>query len=81
MFTGDLADRGEPAASRHLREMVEPFAERIGAQVVWCMGNHDDRAAYAPEGLYDAEVLDLAHFDRAHFDRAHFDRVCAPSTA
>ena len=55
MFTGDLADRGEPEAYRQLREMVEPFAERLGAQVVWCMGNHDNRAAYA-RGLFDAEA-------------------------
>ena len=54
VFTGDLADRGEPEAYRQLREMVEPFAERIGAQVVLCMGNHDDRAAYA-RGLFDAD--------------------------
>jgi 3',5'-cyclic AMP phosphodiesterase CpdA len=64
VFTGDLADRGEPEAYRQLRKMVEPFAEGIGAQVVWCMGNHDDRAAYA-RGLYDAEatseVLDRVH--------------------
>ena len=55
VFTGDLADRGEPEAYQQLREMVEPFAERIGAQVVWCMGNHDDREAYA-RGLYDADA-------------------------
>ena len=64
VFTGDLADRGEPDAYRMLREMVEPFAERIGAQVVWCMGNHDNRSAYA-RGLFDAdespEVLDRVY--------------------
>jgi Icc protein len=49
VFTGDLADVGDPAAYRVLREKVEPFAERIGAQVVWCIGNHDDRAAYSRE--------------------------------
>jgi 3',5'-cyclic AMP phosphodiesterase CpdA len=49
VFTGDLADLGEPEAYRQLRAMVEPLTERIGAQVVWCMGNHDDRAAYARE--------------------------------
>ena len=49
VFTGDLADLGEPEAYRQLRAMVEPLAERIGAQVVWCMGNHDDRAAYSRE--------------------------------
>ncbi len=54
VFTGDLADRGEPAAYAQLREMVEPFAARTGAQVVWCMGNHDDRDEYA-RGLFGAE--------------------------
>ena len=49
MFTGDLADLGEPDAYRLLRELVEPLAEAIGAQVVWCMGNHDERAAYSRE--------------------------------
>jgi Icc protein len=49
VFTGDLADLGEPEAYRQLRAMVEPLAERIGAQVVWCMGNHDERAAYSRE--------------------------------
>jgi 3',5'-cyclic AMP phosphodiesterase CpdA len=45
VFTGDLADAGEPAAYRKLRALVEPFAARLGCQVVWVMGNHDDRAA------------------------------------
>lgn len=49
VFTGDLADVGDPAAYRQLRALVEPLAERLGAQVVWCMGNHDDRAAYSRE--------------------------------
>jgi Icc protein len=47
VFTGDLADLGEPAAYRQLTALVEPLAARIGAQVVWCMGNHDDRGAYS----------------------------------
>ena len=49
VFTGDLADLGEPDAYRGLRDLVEPFAAEIGAQVVWCMGNHDERAAYSRE--------------------------------
>lgn len=43
IFTGDLADRGEGGAYKQLREVVEPVAERIGAQVIWVMGNHDNR--------------------------------------
>jgi 3',5'-cyclic-AMP phosphodiesterase len=47
--TGDLADLGEPQAYRALRELVEPRAADIGARVIWCMGNHDERAAYSRE--------------------------------
>lgn len=49
VLTGDLADLGEPEAYRQLRALVEPVAEAMGAQVVWCVGNHDDRAAYSRE--------------------------------
>ncbi|MCW2791099.1 MAG: metallophosphoesterase, partial [Nocardioides sp.] len=47
VFTGDLADRAEPAAYARLRALVEPAAAAMGAQVVWVMGNHDERAPYA----------------------------------
>lgn len=51
VFTGDLADKAEPAAYVRLRELVEPVAAELGAQVIWVMGNHDERAEYA-EGLF-----------------------------
>lgn len=54
VFTGDLADLAEPDAYARLRSIVEPAAERIGARVVWVMGNHDERPAYSA-GLFDAE--------------------------
>ena len=63
VFTGDLADLGEPDAYRQLRALVEPLAERIGAQVVWCMGNHDDRAAYS-RALFGEESEESQ--DRVH---------------
>jgi 3',5'-cyclic AMP phosphodiesterase CpdA len=63
VVTGDLADLGEPEAYRRLRELVEPFADSVGAQVVWCMGNHDERAAYSRE-LYGEESD--APQDRVH---------------
>jgi 3',5'-cyclic-AMP phosphodiesterase len=44
IFTGDLADKGEPEAYRRLRAVVEPFAAELGAELVWVMGNHDNRA-------------------------------------
>jgi 3',5'-cyclic-AMP phosphodiesterase len=46
VFTGDLADRGQPGAYSRLRELVEPVAERLGSRIVWVMGNHDDRGAF-----------------------------------
>lgn len=51
VFTGDLADRAEPDAYRRLREIVEPAARDMGAEVVWTMGNHDEREPYA-RGLF-----------------------------
>jgi 3',5'-cyclic AMP phosphodiesterase CpdA len=54
VFTGDLADRAEPDAYARLRELVEPAAAGLGAQVVWVMGNHDERAPYA-RGLFDTD--------------------------
>ena len=46
VVTGDLADLGEPGAYVALRALVEPFAARLGARVLWVMGNHDDRGAF-----------------------------------
>ena len=53
VFSGDLVDAGEPAAYRKLRAIVEPFAARLGCEVVWVMGNHDDRAAMRQHLLGD----------------------------
>jgi 3',5'-cyclic AMP phosphodiesterase CpdA len=63
VFTGDLADRAEPDAYARLRELVEPAAAAMGAQVVWVMGNHDERAPYA-RGLFDSD--DDGPQDRVH---------------
>lgn len=74
VFTGDLADKAEPKAYVRLREIVEPAAEAIGAQVVWVMGNHDERAAYARElfgeesdlpqdRVYDVDGLRIVSLD------------------
>ena len=63
VFTGDLADRAEPAAYARLRELVEPVAESLGAITVWVMGNHDERQPFA-QSLF-AEDGDAAQ-DRVH---------------
>jgi len=65
VFTGDLADKGEPKAYLRLRELVEPVAASLGAQVIWVMGNHDDRAAYARQ-LFDEDAGTEAPQDRVH---------------
>lgn len=51
VFTGDLADAGDPRAYERLRAIVEPAAARLGAQVIWVMGNHDERSAFRRELL------------------------------
>ena len=64
VFTGDLADHGEPDAYARLRDIVDPFAERLGAEVIWCMGNHDERRAFRAALLDEsptAEPIDRVH--------------------
>lgn len=51
VFTGDLTDTGDPRAYGALRDVVEPFAERLGAPALWLMGNHDRRAVLRTELL------------------------------
>lgn len=63
VFTGDLADKAEPAAYERLRKLVEPVAEDLSAAVVWVMGNHDERAPYATSlfGESDESPQDRVH--------------------
>ena len=63
VFTGDLADKGQPEAYARLRALVEPAAAAMDAHVVWVMGNHDERASYA-RGLFDSD--DDGSQDRVH---------------
>jgi 3',5'-cyclic AMP phosphodiesterase CpdA len=63
VFTGDLADTGRADAYRRLRDIVEPAAARLGAQLIWVMGNHDERGAFRA-GLLDEPAADLAPVDR-----------------
>ena len=64
VFTGDLADRGEARAYAKLREIVLPAAERMGARVIWAMGNHDNRAAFR-QVLLD-EAPEMSPVDQVH---------------
>lgn len=56
VLSGDLADDGAPEAYRRLRALVEPAAAELGAKVLYAMGNHDERVAFAAE-LLDRETL------------------------
>lgn len=64
VFTGDLADKGEPEAYEALRAIVEPVAERLGCEIIWVMGNHDDRAAFRSK-LF-GEVPTMRPVDRVY---------------
>ena len=65
VFTGDLADSGDPEAYAKLRAIVDPAAARMGAKVIWVMGNHDDRGNFR-EGLLGQ------HPSEAPVDRVHY---------
>lgn len=65
IFTGDLADKGDPEAYVKLRAIVEPACEELGAEVIWAMGNHDNRANFRT-GLLD-EAPNDAPVDRSYF--------------
>lgn len=65
IFTGDLADKGDPEAYRKLRAIVDPACEDMGAEVIWAMGNHDNRANFR-EGLLDQPGHD-APVDHSYF--------------
>ncbi|MFI6172833.1 metallophosphoesterase [Nocardia sp. NPDC051052] len=59
VLSGDLTDNGSPEEYRRLRDAVEPVAAALGAQTVYVMGNHDERAAFGSELLgNDAATLD-----------------------
>ncbi|MFF2550380.1 metallophosphoesterase [Nocardia sp. NPDC058058] len=51
VLSGDLTDIGDAAAYRRLRETLEPAAAELGAQIVYVMGNHDERGAFGTELL------------------------------
>ncbi|MET9487377.1 metallophosphoesterase [Nocardia sp. NPDC006630] len=51
LLTGDLTDNGSVEGYRRLREAVEPVAEKLGAELVYVMGNHDERTAFGVELL------------------------------
>lgn len=65
IFTGDLADKGDPEAYAKLRAIVDPACEDLGAKVIWAMGNHDNRANFR-KGLLDQPGSDTP-VDNSYF--------------
>jgi Icc protein len=75
VITGDLADLGEPDAYQRLKAELEPVATRMGSQIIWVMGNHDERAPFASillgedatnapqDRIYDIEGLRIIALD------------------
>jgi 3',5'-cyclic-AMP phosphodiesterase len=75
VFTGDLADLGQPDAYERLKAIVEPVAERMGSTIIWVMGNHDEREPYSSllfgeqpstepqDRVYDIDGLRIISFD------------------
>ena len=57
VITGDLADLAEPDAYERLKAQFEPAAERLGAQLIWVMGNHDERPPFAA-AFFGGETTD-----------------------
>ncbi len=64
VFTGDLTDKGEPAAYDKLKALIEPFARSLPAPIVWVAGNHDDRSLLRRKLL--GERGSTAPLDRVH---------------
>lgn len=46
VVTGDVADDGTPQSYARASAALEPVAARLGARLIWVMGNHDRRSAF-----------------------------------
>jgi 3',5'-cyclic AMP phosphodiesterase CpdA len=83
VITGDLADKGQAEAYQLLRTIVEPAAERLGAQIIYVMGNHDIRTNFRTallneqpseqpiDRVYDLDGLRLIVLDTSVPNRHH----------
>lgn len=47
VFTGDIADHGEPEAYEAVASIVVDAAAAMGAELVWVIGNHDAREPFS----------------------------------
>lgn len=58
IFTGDIADTGEVDAYERIKALVNPIAASLGAELIWAMGNHDDRSSFRKHLLGQPESTD-----------------------
>lgn len=60
VITGDVADLGEADAYERVAATIEPAAAALGAELLWVMGNHDERSAFSRRlyGVESTEPLD-----------------------
>ncbi len=47
VFTGDIADHGEPEAYEAVASIVVDAAAAMGSELIWVMGNHDAREPFS----------------------------------
>ena len=93
VFTGDLADLGEPDAYERLKAVVEPAAERIAALggfqqvgdegigvVVLRAGLHRLGYGLQPGGTYDAETETTVRAFQRHWRPSRVDGVADGQT-
>lgn len=57
VITGDLADLAEPDSYERLKAQFDPVAQRMGAQIIWVMGNHDERPPFS-SAFFGTETTD-----------------------
>lgn len=67
VITGDLVDLGEAEAYQKLAGIVDPWAASLGAEVVWVMGNHDDRQAFGD--ILMGQAASMEPHDRVYWWR------------
>ena len=54
IFSGDIADQGELQMYEEASAIVTAYANRVGAELIWAMGNHDDRTNFRRGLLQEA---------------------------
>lgn len=61
VVTGDVTDLGEPDAYHRIRAALEPLAAETGAELIWVMGNHDERSVFRSELLDEPATEQPVH--------------------